>query len=184
MSDRFLSIFFAGKGTERERNAVNLFLDEMVGYDIPLLLSYNTAFDLSIIKYALNLHFRVVVIVPFGLLNLKTKKEIQSIWDDNNISFLSLTMPYQEWKSYENVNVFKFRLQYSSIQVFASEDFHVFEKSEKEIIKSNSRKFYLKFWTDTVSFFNEIHATQIGRNPSSNRPNVQPIINCILDSKY
>lgn len=55
--------------------------------------------------------FKAIVIIPFGILKLKIRKDLQPYQKNENVIVLSLSQPIQTWKSYESVNALKFRFK-------------------------------------------------------------------------
>jgi len=179
LNKKNISIVVTSKPDEREKNALFSFIEELPKKDIVFLLNYNSSFEIDIIKDILIKGFRAIIIIPFGILNLKVRKDLQPYWNNENVVVLSLSKPTQTWKSYESVNALKFRLKISNLVLINSLHYEKLKNFENELKSLNNYKFYLNYWNTQIDFFNRISANKIGLNPKTRRPNTTNVINSI-----
>lgn len=174
-----ISIIVTSKSNEREKNALYSFINELPKKDFVFLLSYNNSFEIDILKQVLLKGFKAVVVIPFGILQLKVRKDLEEYWNEKDVLVLSLTAPNQKWRSYESIKALKFRLKMSNIVLINSLHYEKLVTFENDFKSIHSQKFYLNYWTNQLDFFNKISADRIGLDPITKRPNTIKVINSL-----
>lgn len=176
LNQPLFSIVVNSKATDRERGAILGCIDAMsTNSDFVCLMSYSSSFEIDLIKKIAEKNIKLIVLVPYGILNIKIRKDIQAIWDSNNMSIASISKPKQSWSVGESIKVLKFRLKSSNVVLITNQDLQFFSKIEKEFLESQSTFFYLNYWNEKLAFFEKIHAKQIGRDKVSHMPNMAPV---------
>jgi len=169
---RNISIITNNNPTEREKKALNLFIDELDKSKFTIFLGLNTTTDSELAKDIILKGFRLVVFVSMGILQFKLKKELEDIFDFDNNLIISITKPENNWKSYEAINATKFRLKLSDNILINSLDIDFISSLEKDLNSNNSKKFYLNYWKTEIDIFKKINSNKIGINPNTMRPNL------------
>ncbi|MCK4662035.1 MAG: macro domain-containing protein [Bacteroidales bacterium] len=179
LNKKNISVIVTSKPDEREKKALYLFIDELPNKDFVFLLSYNNSFEIDILKNILIKGFKAIIIIPYGILQLKIRKDLQPYWNNTNVTVLSLSQPMQTWKSYESVKALKFRLKISDLVLINSLHYEKLKNFESDFKSMNNYKFYLNYWNRQIDFFNRISASKIGVNPKTKRPNTTNLINSL-----
>lgn len=179
LNKKNISVIVTSKPDEREKNALYSFINELPNKDFVFLLGYNNSFEIDILKDILLKGFKAIVVIPYGMLQLKIRKDIQSYWNDTNVAVLSLSFPRQTWKSYESVKALKFRLKISNLVLINSLHYEKLKNFENDFKSMNICKFYLNYWNNQIEFFDRISASRIGLNPKTKRPNASSVINSL-----
>lgn len=170
-----ISIIVDSKANEKEKNAV-LECINMLPDNYVYVLGYGNSFETDILKHALSRNLKVLIVLPLGMLEMKIRKDLLPHWNDKQISILSLVEPKQTWKSYESTKALKFRFNVSDAILIANFDFQSLENFENELKNSKKNIFYINYWKEGISFFQNISAKQIGRNKETLRPNLGPLL--------
>lgn len=178
-----VAIVVNSKPEEREKNALQNFIEEFPHNEFTFLLGYSNSYETDIVKNVLEKGFRVIITVPYGLLKLKLRKDLEELWDYKNIVLLSITKQDQTWKSYESVNSLKFRLKLANATLINSLDFEKFIKFEKDIKQPDNKLFYVTYWNNQIDFFTRLAAKKLGVNPDTKKANILPIINSLKEVK-
>lgn len=171
-----VAIIVNSKPEDREKNALQRFIDELPTNEFTFLLGLSNSYETDIVKIALEKGFKLIITVPYGLLKLKVRKDLIDLWDYNSIVLLSTTKQDQAWKSYESINSLKFRLRLANITLINSLNFEKFIKFEKDIKLPNNKLFYVTYWHKQIDFFTRLTAKKLGVNPDTKRANTTPII--------
>lgn len=174
-----ISLIVTPKPNDREKNAINSLIDELPIKDFVFLLNYNSSFEIDILKRILLRGFMAIIIIPYGILQLKIRKDLKEYWNERNILVLSLTKPNQTWKSYESIKTLRLRLKISNIVLINSLHYEKLKNFVNDFKSIDSKKFYLNYWTDQLEFFNNISADSIGLNPTTKRPNTTKLMNSL-----
>jgi len=174
-----ISIIVTSKPNEREQNALYSFINELPNSNFVFLLSYNNSFEIDILKQILLKGFKAVIVIPFGILQLKVRKDLEEYWSEKDVLVLSLTAPNQTWRSYESIKALKLRIKMSNIVLINSLQYENLEKFENDFKSIDSKKFYINYWPNQLEFFNNISADRIGLNPTTKRPNTSKVINSL-----
>lgn len=178
-----VAIVVNSKPEEREKNALQNFIEEFPHNEFTFLLGFSNSYETDLVKIVLEKGFKVIITVPYGLLKLKVRKDLKELWDFKNIVLLSTTKQDQSWKSYESVNSLKFRLKLANATLINSLDFEKFIKFEKDIKLPDNKLFYVTYWNNQIDFFTRLTAKKLGVNPDTKRANTLPIMNSLKDVK-
>lgn len=178
-----VAIVVNSKPEEREKNALQNFIEEFPHNEFTFLLGYSNSYEIDIVKNVLEKGFKAIITVPYGLLKLKLRKDLEELWDYKNIVLLSTTKQDQTWKSYESVNSLKFRLKLANATLINSLDFEKFIKFEKDIKLPDNKLFYVTYWNNQIDFFTRLTAKKLGVNPDTKKANILPIINSLKEVK-
>lgn len=176
-----VAIIVNSKPEERERNALQNFIKEFPNNEFTFLLGLSNSYETDIAKFVLERGFKVIITVPYGLLKLKIRKDLEDFWDFENIALLSTTEQTQTWKSYESVNSLKFRLKLANTTLINSLDFAKFTNFEKDIKLPDNKLFYVTYWNNKIDFFTRLTAIKLGVNPKTKRANTEPIMNSLKE---
>lgn len=171
-----LSIFVNSKANERERNAIINTVNAIPNGNFTYLLGFNSSFEIDLVKLLLAKKNRVLLVIPYGILQIIIRKDLKEYWDEKLITVISISNPKQKWNHVENQNSLKFRIKISDVILITHYEFKLFEDFEDELNQSNSAKFYINYWKDSNDFFNRIAARKIGRDRKTHDPNVSPIL--------
>lgn len=174
-----ISIIVNSKPDEREEKALSAFINELPNDNFVFLLGYSNSFEINILKEILIKGFKVILIIPYGILQLKIRKDLLDIWNDENIVILSQSFPMQTWKNFESIKALKFRIKISDLILINSLHFEKIKKFEKDFNEVNNLKFYFNYWNDQIDFFKRISAIKIGLNPKTMKPNISKVINSL-----
>lgn len=170
-----LSIIVSSKPEVREKKALLSFLDELPNINLTFLLGFNNSYEIDIVKIILEKGYKTILVLPYGILNLKVRKDLKELMTPDNVLFTSIAEPTKPWKSYESINALKFRMQISDLTLINSLNFDKLIKFEQDFKSISSNKFYLSYWSEQVDFFSRISANKIGINPRTKRVNTDKI---------
>lgn len=173
---KILSIIVDTKANEREREAVLKCFHSLPDKGIVYMLGYNSSFEKDLVKEALTKNVKVILMIPYGILGLKIRKDLKHLWDENKITIVSISQPHQSWKVNESINALKFRFKVSDAILIANYDYDILQKYENELRAMKNDIFYINYWSSTVDFYKRINAKQIGRNKETLLPNINPIL--------
>lgn len=176
LSKKNISLIVTSKPEEREKSALKLFINELPNNDFVFLLGFGNSYEIDIVKYILEKGFKTVLIVPYGILKLKVRKDLNDIWNLNNVLVTSISKPNESWKSYESINALKFRLKISNLLLINSISYDRLEKFENEFKSSDNDKYYLNYWNSYIDFFTRINANKIGLNSKTKKPNTEKLL--------
>lgn len=174
--DKILSIIVDTKANDRERNAVLKCLEILPSKGIVYMLGFNSSFEIDLVKEVLAKKAKVILIIPYGILSLKIRKDLVPFWDASNITVISITEPKQTWKVDQSINALKLRFKLSDAVLIANYNYEILKRFETDLKEINTETFYINYWTDKVEFYNKINARQIGRNKETHLPNMNPIL--------
>ena len=174
--NKILSIVVDTKANDRERNAVFKCLEILPGNGIVYMLGFNSSFEIDIVKEVLAKKAKVILIIPYGILTLKIRKDLIPFWNSANITVVSITEPKQTWKINESINALKFRFKLSDAVLIANYNYDMLKKFESDLKDISNETFYINYWTEKIEFYNKINARQIGRNKETHLPNMNPIL--------
>lgn len=117
----------------------------------------------------LELGYRLIMIIPYGILNFK-KQAIFSEFTDKML-VLSYVKPKQEFKKYEYVNFFKIRLKIADAILHCGDEYEDIKRIIK-YLKGYKNIFYINYWNEIIDEFVIINAQKIGLNPKTQKPNL------------
>jgi O-acetyl-ADP-ribose deacetylase (regulator of RNase III) len=176
---KIVSIIIDTKADEREKLAVSKCLDLLSAQKITFLLGFSSSFEIDMVKSLLIAKANLIIALPYGILELKIRKDLQPYWEESNITIISLSLPKQSWKPSESIKALKFRLKMSDVVLIANYNVAALEKFEKEFKLPGTNIFYINYWKEKVGFFDRINAKQIGRNKETSLPNLSHVIDSI-----
>ncbi|GED68032.1 hypothetical protein BRE01_17340 [Brevibacillus reuszeri] len=167
------------KSTDREKNALTMVINQLPISDFVFILGLSNSYETELAKVILSKGFKAVFSIPYGILQLKVRKDLESYWDYENIAVLSTTSPTQTWKSYESVNSLRLRLKLSDVTLINNLEVDSLIRYENDIKEADSKVFYVNYWNSEIDFFNRLTAQRIGINSNTGKPNVLPLINSL-----
>lgn len=177
LNDTLVSLFVNSNPDEKEKKVVYDCLNTFEKSKFTFLLGYNSSFEIDIVKYLLEHKFHMIIALPFSILNLKIRKDLQQLWDENLITLISIADPDSSWNISDSIKMLKFRFKYSDILLFTYHELNSIIKYEKELQEINNNKFYINYWNEPISFYTAINAKKIGKNRDTNKPNLAPLLN-------
>ncbi|MFA6401063.1 MAG: macro domain-containing protein [Salinivirgaceae bacterium] len=183
IQSRNLNLIVNSNPDDREKNALIKFLDELPKNKFSFLLGFSNSYEIDVVKEVLSKGFNAVIILPYGILKLNIRKDLQEFWNYNNIVVVSTTNPNQSWKNYESTNSLKFRLKLANLTLINSLDYEKLSNFEKDIKLPENFIFYVTYWNSQIDFFNKLAAKKVGINPETKRPNISPILETLENIK-
>ena len=169
-----ISIIINNKAAEREFNALVAIIDQLSHKDIVFIVELNSSVDSDLLKEIITRGFYIVVVIPTGILQLKLRKDIKEMWDNNHITTISLFPPNQTWTKYNNVLVAKFIISISKTVLINTIDVDCLKYLKKSLY-NHLHKFFINYWSDKNDFFSDIRATPIGKNSNTGLPNIRAV---------
>lgn len=180
LQHKLLSIIIDSKATDREKAAILSCIDAIPSSsDFSFLMGYNSSFEIDVIKRLIERGFRVVVLLPYGIFNLKMRKDLSAIWNDEKNVIASICELNQSWNINESIKALKLRLKMSDATLITNYNLDFLNKLDKDFRESTNFIFYLNYWIEKPSFYNSINARQIGRDRTSNLPNMKSVVDLI-----
>ncbi|WP_313758847.1 macro domain-containing protein [Tissierella sp.] len=176
LRSKSVAIVVNRKSTDREKNALSLVINELPTSDFVFILGLSNSYETELAKVILSKGFRVVISIPYGILQLKVRKDLEMYWDYQKIIVLSTTSPTQTWKSYESFKSLQFRLKLADITLINNLEIQSIAQYENDIKKADNKVFYVNYWDTEVDFFNRLPAQRIGINSKTGKPNVLPLL--------
>lgn len=164
------------KPTEREKNALIRIINELPPNKFTFLLGLNNSYEIDLAREILSRGFKSIIIVPYGILQLKVRKDLQPLWNYENILVLSMLNPSQEWKKYHSVNSLKLRLEITDVTLINSFDYKYFISHMNEMKKAKSDIFYINYWNEDIEFYSSLSAKKIGIYSETNKPNIMQLL--------
>lgn len=178
-NSKILSIIVDKNANEREKEAVTKCLQLLPENGIVYSLGFNSSFEIDLVKEVLKKNVKVLLVVPYGILGLKIRKDLLPLWDDNKITIVSISQPSQSWRISESISALKFRFKISDAILIANFEYDSLKNFENDLRETNNGIFYINYWEQKVDFYNRINARQIGRNRETHQPNMNPILESI-----
>jgi O-acetyl-ADP-ribose deacetylase (regulator of RNase III) len=175
-----ITILLNSKSTIREKDAILRVINELPRDRFVFLLGLSNSYEIDLAKEVLSKDFKVVFVIPYGILQLKVRKDLEEFWNYKNIAVLSAASPNQIWKKYESINSLKLRLKISNITLINSQNIEFLKTYAKYIIESDSKNFYINYWNTKIDFFDSLMAQKIGISQKTKKPNALPLLR-ILD---
>lgn len=175
-----IAIILTSKSTDREKIAMLRVINELPTDRFVFLLGFGNSYEIDLAKEVLSKGFKVVFVIPYGILQLKVRKDLEEFWNYKNIVVLSATSPNQIWKKYESINSLKLRLRISNITLINSQNIEFLKTYTKYIMESDSKNFYINYWNTKIDFFDSLMAQKIGISKTTKNPNALPLLK-VLD---
>ena len=174
-----LSIYVDSNVDEKEKKVIFECLENENLLKFNFLIGFNNSFEIDIVKFLLTKKIPVAIALPYGILNLKIRKDLLELWDNDLVTVISISNPTNKWSIGESVKMLKFRFKISNIQLFTYHNLKSILNYENDIIQTNNNRFYINYWTEPVNFYNRINAIKIGKSRETNKPNLQPILDLL-----
>ncbi len=175
LTKKTISIIVDNKAGDREFNALLESINQFKDKDIVLMIGLNSSIDLNLLKEIILRKLQVIVVISTGILQLKLRKDIKDIWDNDLITTVSLFPPNQTWKKYNSNQISKFIINMSKAILINTIDIDSLKYIEKELSNHN-QKFFINYWKEKNDFFEKIHAKSIGKNSNTGLPNIKELI--------
>lgn len=171
---KLLSIVIDSKASEREKTAILACVNAISpNNDFSILMGYNSSFEIDVVKRLVERGFAVAIVLPYGIMQLKMRKDLAAIWSEERNSVISIADLHQSWNINEGLKSLKFRIAISETILITAFELDFMSKLENDFNANNNTVFYLNYWNDEPSFFSKIRAHKIGRDKKSNSPNMQ-----------
>lgn len=169
-----ISIFIESKASEREFGALISCLDQMVGYDVTFILGLVHAREMDLLKACLERRFKVILVIPYGIMKMKLRDDVKALWDDSLITLISLQRPSAPWNRFAIGKATRFRLQISKkILIDAIDDTSVRYYAAD---LRNKETFFVNYWNDPNPFYASLNARPISRNQKTGMPVVKDLV--------
>jgi O-acetyl-ADP-ribose deacetylase (regulator of RNase III) len=175
LNKSILSFLVDSKPSEKEKKIVFECIENFDYDKYTLLLGFNSSFEVDIVKTVLEKKEPIIIALPYGLLNLKLRKDLLNLWDDSLITVISISEPTSKWNISDAIKMLKFRLKISDTLLFTYNDFSKISKYKEDIVRENNNRFFINYWNETIPFYNEIKAKKIGKSKDTNKPNLNPL---------
>ncbi|WP_321426062.1 macro domain-containing protein [uncultured Bacteroides sp.] len=169
-----VSIIINNKAEDREFNALIESINQFKNEDIVLIIGLNSNVDSNLLKEIIAKKLRVIVVLSTGILQLKLRKDIKEIWDNDLITTISLFHPNQTWRKYNNIQNSKFLISISKAILINTIEINFLKSIEKELF-NRSKIYYINYWKETNTFFERIQAKPIGRISGTGVPNIRDL---------
>lgn len=178
--NKLLSIIIDTKATEREKTAVLDCIDNLPDGDFSFLLSYNSSFEIDLVKTLLSRRNKIIVIIPYGILNLKLRKDLIPLWSRDQITVVSISKPKQSWSRYESINSLKFRIKTADLILITNFETSPLTKFERELKESKVPLFFINYWSEKNDLYERLNAFSIGKDKETQRPNLSLLHNALF----
>jgi len=172
---KIISVIIDSKSGEKELKSFFECVDELRDQDIIYMLGLNSSIETDILKGLVIRKLMTIIVLPYGILQLKIRNDLKQIWDNNLITTVSLSHPRQTWKNFEGIKSLKFRINISDVVLINNREIESLKPYEKEF-RNSKKVFYINYWNESIDFFSKISAVKIGRNPKTMLPNITPIL--------
>lgn len=176
MRQKSISIVSNFNSSVREKKALLKIIDELPTNKFIFTMGLGNSYEIDLAKEILSRGFKVLFIIPQGILQLKIRKDLQPLWHYEKILVLSTASPTDNWKRYESFKAFKLRLNISDLILFNSLDLEFILKYQKDLEKFQNKLFYVNYWTNEIEFFKNISAMKIGVHYTTHKPNILPLL--------
>lgn len=166
-----LAIVMDSKTTEREINATIACIESLPN-NVVFFLGFTSKVEIDLVKFLLSRNARIIIMIPYGILKLKLRKDIESLWNPRLITVISVGAPNQQWSISESIKALKFRIGLSEVSLFTQSDPSHFISKYVNQESNRSKLFYINYGKTIENFL--IYG--IGRNRENRKPNIFPII--------
>lgn len=175
-NQKTLSIIVDSKAEEKEKIAVINCIKALPSDKFTFLLGFNSSFEIDLVKFILERKSKVIIVLPYGILELKIRKDLANVWDEKLITIVSTSSPRQIWKVNESINALKFRIKVSDAILIGNYEFNNVRSFMSEFEETQGTIFYINYWNQPNPLYENIYAIQIGKHRNSNEPNISPIL--------
>lgn len=171
-----LSILANAKSTEKEIESLLMVINEIPIDSTVLLLGLKNNNDYEFAKTVLLKGFRAIFVIPYGILNFEVQKRFQNIWDEDRILVISIAIPIQTWKIYENSNALKLRQKLADVTLINSLDLKAIDSLLKYLKKPFKNIFYINYWYNDHEVFKILKAKKIGISNDTGKVKLAPLL--------
>lgn len=178
-NNKLLSVIIDSKADEREKSAAMKCIDILSEYDITFLLGFSSSFEVDLVKAVLMKNAKIIITVPYGIMQFKIRKDLLPYWNKDKIAVVSISEASSPWKPSESIKAFKFRLRSANATLITNFDYHALTKFSKDFQNTKSKIFYINYWNDKVSFYDTIGAQHIGKNRLTSSPNLSNVVSLL-----
>lgn len=182
LEEKKLSILTNSKASEKEIESLLMVINEIPIDSTVLLLGLKNANDYELAKTVLLKGFRVIFVIPYGILNFDNQK-LQNSWDEDRILVVSVATPNQTWKIYENSNALRFRQKLANVTLINSLDLKAIDSLLKYLQKPFKNIFYVNYWYNEHEVFRIIGAQRIGISVSTGKVKLTPLLYDLENSR-
>lgn len=172
--NKVISIIVDTKALDREKIAIQKCIDTLPN-NFVYILGFNGSFEIDVVKLALQRRLRVAIVLPYGILQLKIRKDLIAFWDESLITLISLSQPKQSWNINESFKALKFRIKSSDAVLLTNFNPQPLTKLQNELISDQTPIFYINYGENNDEFYDKLHAHRIGIKRESLLPNLEPI---------
>ncbi|GAB5525415.1 MAG: hypothetical protein Roseis2KO_32870 [Roseivirga sp.] len=181
---KLLSLIVDSKADEREKSAVLKCIEVFPRNGITYFLGYGSSFETDVAKELLAKKASILLALPYGIGELKVRKDLKEYWDENLVSLISLNSYNKKWQINQSIEALKLRISLSDALLIANHKLQSISKFESDLSNSFGFIFYINYWNETKDFYDRISAKKIGRDRDTHQPNIQPIFNLLESNEY
>lgn len=178
-SNKLLSVVMDSKADDKEKLALSNCIQFFPTSNIVYVLGFNSSYEIDVVKVFLEKRVKVLLIIPYGILELKIRKDLKAIWDETLITIISLSHPRQSWKIHESIKTLKFRFAISDAILFSLLNTNKLKSFEVDLKNTNTPLFYINYWGTESNFYSNISARGLGRSKNTAQPNLLPLTNIL-----
>lgn len=129
LNNKRISLIFGSTISEKELSAICKILEELKKEDVAVVMCLNNKKQLEIAKILLENNYKLIMIIPYGILQFKYSDNLRKYQDKYTV--LSFLSPMQEVRRYEYVNSLKKCLTLADIVLCCCENTEDIEKIVK-----------------------------------------------------
>lgn len=169
LNNRKISLILGNTISEKEKSAIYRILEEVKREDLTVALSVNNKKQLELAKVLLEKGYKLIMIVPCGILRFK-HDDIPGKYKDSH-TVLSFLPPVQEFNNYESANSLKRCLELADVVLYCCENTESIKKNVG-YLKGHDNLFYINFGEKSSKAFTDLEAKKISINAITQKPNV------------
>jgi len=174
-----VSMVMSNEIDDKEKAAILQILKGLYHKNYVYILPFNNKKQGEFAKLLLDKGYRLILVIPYGILNIKNEIDYQKYYD--SLAIISYLKPRQDAKRYEYINSLKFRLELADAILYCNDDIDSLRKGYKYIRKYDNM-FYVNFWTENIEEFYKMNAKKIGISAKTKKPNLE-VIESYLDGE-
>lgn len=179
LNNKKISLILGNTISEKETSAIYQILEEIKEENLSIVVNVNNKKQLELAKSLLEKGYKLIMIIPCGILRFKHDEVLSKYENDHAI--LSFLSPMQEYKNYEYINSLKKCLDLADVILYCCENIENIKKSIK-YLKGRNNLFYVNFGEASSEAFTYLDAKKVSINASTKKPNVV-IMQQALDTK-
>ena len=172
LNNKRISLIFGSTISEKELSAICKILEELKKEDVAVVMCLNNKKQLEIAKILLENNYKLIMIIPYGILQFKYSDNLRKYQDKYTV--LSFLSPMQEVRRYEYVNSLKKCLTLADIVLCCCENTEDIEKIVK-YLKGYNNLFYIYYGEKSVEAFVSLNAKKISISSMTKKPNVAAV---------